>query len=573
MSLCINPHCSHPNHPGNAQYRSCQSCNSELLLQGRYKVIRLLSDNTGFGTIYEATDGRETKILKILKIDDPKAIELFQQEAQVLSQLNHPGIPKIDTYFIWKPDNFPKPLHCLVMEKIQGQNLQKWMQNRPPINFEQALDWLKQLVKILDCVHVKNYFHRDIKPANIMRRPNGKLVLIDFGTAREVTHTYLAKMGSGSGVTSIASAGYTPIEQNNGKAVPESDFYALGRTFVYLLSGKNPTAFDENPRTGELLWRDSVPNLPQAFGDLIDKMMAPFPGNRPSNTQIILDRLAAIEGDRSAQPTANSQQSGVQVAATVPLFVQRLKPQTQLAPVETGEEIALDRPVEFEATEDEEPRTFATLFRHINLLPTQWFARGAMALVVVTGGAIGYLAIPQFFQGTFIPLEAGIPEFSPPLPEESQPLPLPVIDAPTPAPEPTSIAVALQSQDKGVTLEVVSVREEGDLLVLDVNLRNQGSQTVKFLYSFLELSDNSGQTLVPSVEGLPEDLPPDGRTFSGKLEIPRGMFVQSRSVSLKLAEPDGKINLEIPEIPIVMPNPINEPLEHTIVDPLQQPFE
>ena len=88
-----------------------------------------------------------------------------------------------------------------------------------------------------------------------MCKPNGQLVLIDFGTAREVSATYFAKVGQGGNVTGIVSPGYTPPEQTNGKAVPQSDFFALGRTFVYLLTGKPPTAFPENPRTGRLMWR------------------------------------------------------------------------------------------------------------------------------------------------------------------------------------------------------------------------------------------------------------------------------------------------------------------------------
>ena len=72
-----------------------------------------------------------------------------------------------------------------------------------------------------------------------MLRPNGQLVLIDFGTAREATITYLAKVGAGYQITGIVSAGYTPPEQQNFQAVPQSDFFALGRTFVYLLTGQN----------------------------------------------------------------------------------------------------------------------------------------------------------------------------------------------------------------------------------------------------------------------------------------------------------------------------------------------
>ena len=85
-----------------------------------------------------------------------------------------------------------------------------------------------------------------------MCKPNGQLVLIDFGTAREVSATYFAKVGQGQNVTGIVSPGYTPPEQTNGKAVPQSDFFALGRTFVYLLTGKAADCVSREPAHGQI---------------------------------------------------------------------------------------------------------------------------------------------------------------------------------------------------------------------------------------------------------------------------------------------------------------------------------
>ena len=191
MSLCINPVCPQPNHPDNDENRFCQSCGSQLELIGRYRVLRLLSDKTGFGKIYEAYQQDSPKILKVLKeelTNDSKALALFQQEANVLQQLNHPGITQTEGYFPYQTRN-NLILHCLVMEKIAGPNLEQWLkqqQNRP-ISEVQAIAWLKQLLEIIALVHDQKYLHRDIKPSNIMIRPDGQLVLIDFGTAREIT--------------------------------------------------------------------------------------------------------------------------------------------------------------------------------------------------------------------------------------------------------------------------------------------------------------------------------------------------------------------------------------------------
>ncbi len=298
MSYCINPNCPKPSDPSNENRRNCRNCGTELLLQGRYRVLRPLGGG-GFGQTFEVDDQGTVKVLKVLLKDHPKAVSLFQQEAAVLACLRHPGIPKVDkdAYFTCFPQDASEPVHCLVMEKIEGLNLQDWLKERDnqPITQALAMEWLKQLADILDQVHQQNYFHRDIKPNNIMRRPDGQLALIDFGTAREVTGTYLAKVGQGQNVTGIVSPGYTPPEQVNGKAVPQSDFFALGRTFVYLLTGKSPNEFPEDPRSGKLIWRDRANHIGKSMADVIDYLMAPFPGKRPQNAQMILQCLAETD--------------------------------------------------------------------------------------------------------------------------------------------------------------------------------------------------------------------------------------------------------------------------------------
>ncbi|HEY9808561.1 MAG TPA: serine/threonine-protein kinase [Halomicronema sp.] len=298
MSYCLNPKCPNPSDLSNNNRDICRHCGSELLVRGRYRVVRPLGGG-GFGKTFEVDDQGNLKVLKILYKNHPKAVELFKHEATILSRLSHPGIPKVeaDGYFTYLPNNFKEPLHCLVMEKIQGLNLEEWMKqrNNKPLSQEEAVDCLKKVTEILDKVHQQQFFHRDIKPLNIMRRPNGQLVLIDFGAAREVTGTYLAKVGQGQNVTGIVSPGYTPPEQVNGKAVPQSDFYALGRTFIYLITALAPTAFPENPRTGKLIWRDKAPQISPELGDIIDYLMAPFPGNRPQNAQMLIQCLAEID--------------------------------------------------------------------------------------------------------------------------------------------------------------------------------------------------------------------------------------------------------------------------------------
>ncbi|MEH2326770.1 MAG: serine/threonine-protein kinase [Nostoc sp.] len=303
MSLCINPVCPKPNHPDNHQNRFCQSCGSHLELLGRYRVTSLLSDKTGFSKVYEAYEQDTPKILKILKEDlsgDAKAVELFQQEVTVLGQLKHPGIPKEDSYFQYQTRN-GLVLHCIAMEKIGGYNLEQWLkqQQNYPISQEQAVDWLKQLVEILDLVHGKQYLHRDIKPSNIMIRSPlakgwGDLVLIDFGTATEIDRAYPDKLNNGDGMTALMSSGYSAPEQMNAQAVPQSDFFALGRTFVFLLTGYHP--LDMYDMQQNLLhWQNHAIHISPLLLNLIDSLTAPDIEKRPAHTQQILQRLEEIE--------------------------------------------------------------------------------------------------------------------------------------------------------------------------------------------------------------------------------------------------------------------------------------
>jgi len=299
MSLCINPHCQNPENPDSLL--RCQSCGSELLLEGRYRVMCLLGEG-GFAKTYEVSDRTSIpKVLKVLSKNQPKPVEQFQREAQVLIRLNHPGIPQGEEYFTFFPQNSQEAVHCLVMEKIEGENLQEWLKNRNnrPISEKLAIDWLTQLANTLHEVHQQQLIHRDIKPSNIMLNLEGQLVLIDFGIAREITETYEQKQAVGQ-VTRVVSDGYSPLEQVIGRAVPQSDFFALGRTFVHLLTGIHPLDLCDPYRhdiyTDELEnWREKASQISSLLGDFIDQLMARPINERPPDTQTILQQLVEID--------------------------------------------------------------------------------------------------------------------------------------------------------------------------------------------------------------------------------------------------------------------------------------
>lgn len=311
MTLCINPKCQRPEN--SEQTAFCQTCGSELVLEGIYRAQSELGCG-GFGKTFEvtSTDGQPPKVLKVLINPMEKAVELFKREAEVLEKLNHPGIPRVDAdgYFVYFARNAEAPIHCLIMEKIDGLDLQEYIAQRGnrPVNQKLVLQWLIEVVKILEIVHSQNFFHRDIKPSNIMLRNDGRLALIDFGTAREVTGTYMAKQAV-RGVTGIISTGYTPIEQLNGQAIQQSDFYALGRTMSYLLTAKEPSDI-YNAVTDEFPWQQFAPNVHPDFADFLDQMMTRIPKYRPPNTQSILQSLNRLSQFIQTQdPVVNSSHS------------------------------------------------------------------------------------------------------------------------------------------------------------------------------------------------------------------------------------------------------------------------
>ncbi|BAB78316.1 protein kinase domain-containing protein (plasmid) [Anabaena sp. FACHB-709] len=288
--------------------------------------------------IFEVDDGgtkwhpvREKRIMKVLKWNTPKLVELIESESLTLQLIQHPKIPRstLDDYFTFVPSNSLLTLHCLIMDKFEGQNLEEWIESKGKISQSLGMDWLKQLVQILDTVHRSDFFHRDIKPSNIILQPNGQLALIDFGTARRVTDTYLAKV-SGSGgtdtgrggrheITSIVSPRYTPLEQINGQAVPQSDFYALGRTFVRLVTGTSLMCLPTNPKTGNLIWRNKAPQIDKPLADFLDELMSSLPGQRPQTTRIILQRLERLPLQSKINRVVTSK--AFQISATTLVFI------------------------------------------------------------------------------------------------------------------------------------------------------------------------------------------------------------------------------------------------------------
>ena len=297
---CINPNCRQRENP---DYRTeCQNCNAPLTIKGyclfeplhtslenlyRSGHIAEVWDLMPHEELYNWEAEASPKVLKILKRDDPIAIRLFQQEARVLSFLSEQqprlGIPKVEADGYKEIEHRLGSIYCLLMEKVEGENLEQWLANNGAISEELAKEWLKELVEILAQIHKKDLIHRDIKPANIMLKDdNNKLVLIDFGA--------VAMQQPAN--TVVGTFFYMAPEQLNGEAVPRSDFYALGRTLVRLLTVRNLGDFEQEQLLG---WRNNAPQISEPFANLIHRLIAPDPKDRPQTAAEILQELEKVE--------------------------------------------------------------------------------------------------------------------------------------------------------------------------------------------------------------------------------------------------------------------------------------
>ncbi|MBP5977901.1 protein kinase [Brasilonema sp. CT11] len=283
MLCCLNPDCPNPVNPDENEF--CSSCSTPLIpfLRGRYRVIKLLSNEGGFGRTYLAEDIdklNEPCVVKQLapKVHETlalkKAVELFKEEAKQLQQLGqHHQIPTLLAYF--EQNNYL----FLVQQYIDGQNLLQELRQQGIYSESKIRGFLLDLLPVLEFIHKRGVIHRDIKPQNIIRRnSDGQLVLIDFGASKQLSATVQTKIG-----TSIGSHGYTPMEQmQDGKAYPASDLFSLGATCFHLLTGIPPSKLwmqhgyswvtDWRRYLNQQNQRGTIPDR-QKLGKVLDKLL------------------------------------------------------------------------------------------------------------------------------------------------------------------------------------------------------------------------------------------------------------------------------------------------------------
>lgn len=244
------------------------------ILRQRYKIIKQLAQG-GFGETFLAEDldipasPKPKCVVKRIQpqMINPDVVRLFEKEGEILYKLgqNHSQIPKLFAYFQQQGEFY------LIQEFIDGHDLSQEIVTGEKWDEAKVRKFLQETLELLTYIHQNNVIHRDIKPANIMRRKDGKLVLIDFGVVKEIVTVRFQSSGQTSRTLAVGTPGYMPSEQALGKPKPSSDIYALGMTAIQALTGIMPEMLIEESSC-EVVWQHHT-TVSDRLAEIINKMV------------------------------------------------------------------------------------------------------------------------------------------------------------------------------------------------------------------------------------------------------------------------------------------------------------
>ena len=271
------------------------------LLKERYHIVDQLGKG-GMGAVYKAEDTlfhdqfvavKEMSQAGLNLQETLEVTEAFKREAHLLAGLNHPSLPRIHDYFSEAGRWY------LVMDYIAGETLEDYLAQAKGgyLPVKEALVIGIQLCTVLDYLHTSQppIIFRDLKPGNVMRLPDGRLSLIDFGIARHF------KPGQSKDTASFGSAGYAAPEQyGKAQTTPRSDIYSLGAMLHQLLSGDDPS---QHPFQFAPLQLHGQP-APARLGPLIMQMLEMNADKRQASMLEVrqaLQRLAAEQANLEKQ--------------------------------------------------------------------------------------------------------------------------------------------------------------------------------------------------------------------------------------------------------------------------------
>jgi serine/threonine-protein kinase len=273
-------------------------------LGGRYELLARIGGG-GMAVVYKAHDQLlnryvAIKVLRQQFVHDEDFIRRFRREAQSAASLSHPNVVSI--YDVGQEAD----THYIVMEYVEGRNLNEIIKERAPLQVEEAVNIASQICDALDHAHQNGIIHRDIKPHNILIGRNGRVKVTDFGIARAVTSSDITQTGS-----VIGSVHYFSPEQARGASQGEkSDLYSLGIVLYQMLTNRLPF-LGESPISVALKHlqeqvvdpRSVNPYIPQSVENIILKALRKNPNERyQSARQMLNDLERALLPDRLNEP-------------------------------------------------------------------------------------------------------------------------------------------------------------------------------------------------------------------------------------------------------------------------------
>ncbi|CAN5888169.1 hypothetical protein BH11MYX3_BH11MYX3_23390 [soil metagenome] len=269
------------------------------LIGGRYRLGPRLGKGSQ-GEIFLArddkakgADDKEVIVKRLTPRGTWKSFELFEREGKVLSQLRHAGVPRYLATIEEPPGTFN-----LVMQRAPGEDLRELAKRRRFSQLE-LRDVLIRALEILDYLHTRSpsVVHRDIKPSNLVRAPDGRISLVDFGGVLDAARDR-------GGSTVVGTFGYMAPEQLHGQVTPATDLYALGATIVSLAGGIEP---EDVPRKGlRMDLAKHLPALDPVLRNTLIEMTDPDPDKRPQRARDVVALLAKARppADLDARATA-----------------------------------------------------------------------------------------------------------------------------------------------------------------------------------------------------------------------------------------------------------------------------
>jgi serine/threonine protein kinase len=287
-------------------------------LGGRYRLEDRIASG-GMGDVWRGTDevlGRTVavKILLPALLDEPGFAERFRGEARTMATINHPGV--VDVY------DYGSDQHVafLVMEYVEGDALSRTLSRVGRLTPARTMALVAQAAEALHAAHNNGIVHRDVKPGNLLVRPNGTLVLTDFGIARSALVGQLTVAGAVLGTASYIS----PEQASGDVATPASDVYALGVVAYQCLSGHRPFDGDTPIEIAMKHVRDRprpLPgDIPPGIRSIVERAMAKEPGARwPSAAALAtVSRQAAANMTTIGQPGPVAPNSGAPAQSRQP---------------------------------------------------------------------------------------------------------------------------------------------------------------------------------------------------------------------------------------------------------------